>query len=139
MTNWRSRELILLIAATPAILLIFALSIANCGNPITFSTFAVPLGLFAAFLAAHFAICKFAPSADNAMLPLVYMLSGIGIAFVMRLAPNLATAQLVWLPRSQPGKVELNLSLLLNVKRMPEESFGSVFIMALAFIVSKRN
>ena len=97
MTNWRSRELILLIAATPAILLIFALSIANCGNPITVSTFAVPLGLFAAFLAAHFAICKLAPSADNAMLPIVYMLSGIGIAFVMRLAPELATAQLVWL------------------------------------------
>jgi peptidoglycan glycosyltransferase len=69
----------------------------NDGEPLTFQTLAVPLGLFAAFLISHLAIRKLAPNADPALLPIVFALSGIGIAFVMRLAPALAGRQVLWL------------------------------------------
>jgi peptidoglycan glycosyltransferase len=69
----------------------------NDGQPLTFQTLAVPLGLFAAFLISHLAIRRLAPNADPALLPITFVLSGIGIAFVMRLAPNLAGRQTIWL------------------------------------------
>ncbi|MEG2982770.1 MAG: FtsW/RodA/SpoVE family cell cycle protein, partial [Raoultibacter sp.] len=43
------------------------------------------------------AIRKFAPGADPALLPIVFALSGIGIAFVTRLRPELALGQVTWL------------------------------------------
>ena len=97
MASWRTTELYLILGATPIVALIFIMSIVTAGNAITFETLAVPIGLFAAFIAAHFAVCKLAPKADNAMLPITYLLSGVGIAFVFRLAPELATSQLIWL------------------------------------------
>jgi peptidoglycan glycosyltransferase len=69
----------------------------NNGEALTVETLAVPLGLFAAFLISHLAIRWLAPNADPALLPVVFMLSGIGIAFVMRLAPSLASRQVLWL------------------------------------------
>ena len=59
------------------------------------SVVAVPLGLFAAFAAAHIAVRILAPGADPAILPIVFVLSGIGITFVTRLAPDLAISQLI--------------------------------------------
>jgi peptidoglycan glycosyltransferase len=69
----------------------------NDGRPLDLETLAVPLGLFGAFIISHLAIRKLAPDADPALLPIVFVLSGIGIAFVMRLAPKLATRQVMWL------------------------------------------
>lgn len=93
----RTIELCLLLAASPAVILLFILAIMNDGQPLTFQTLAVPLGLFAAFLISHLAIRKLAPNADPALLPITFALSGIGIAFVMRLAPKLAERQVMWL------------------------------------------
>ena len=93
----RATELSLLLAATPAVILLFILAIMNDGQPLTFFTLAVPLGLFAAFIVSHLVIRKLAPNADPALLPITFALSGIGIAFVMRLAPDLATRQILWL------------------------------------------
>jgi peptidoglycan glycosyltransferase len=69
----------------------------NDGRPLDLETLAVPLGLFAAFILAHIAIRRLAPNADPALLPIVFALSGIGIAFVMRLAPSTASRQVLWL------------------------------------------
>jgi peptidoglycan glycosyltransferase len=93
----RTTELFLLLAASPIIILLFVLAIMNDGRPLDLETLAVPLGLFGAFIISHLAIRKLAPNADPALLPIVFALSGIGIAFVMRLAPELATRQIIWL------------------------------------------
>ncbi|NLG10094.1 MAG: FtsW/RodA/SpoVE family cell cycle protein [Coriobacteriaceae bacterium] len=95
--NMRTTELLLLLAASPVIILLFVLAIVNDGVAVTIRTLAVPLGLFVAFLLSHLAIRRFAPNADPAILPISFMLSGIGIAFVMRLAPELAERQILWL------------------------------------------
>jgi peptidoglycan glycosyltransferase len=93
----RTTELFLLLAASPVIILLFILAIMNDGRPLDLETLAVPLGLFAAFILAHLAIRRLAPNADPALLPVVFALSGIGIAFVMRLAPSTASRQVLWL------------------------------------------
>ena len=67
----------------------------TAGAAISFETLAVPIGLFAAFAAAHIAVRILAPGADPAILPIVFILSGIGITFVTRLAPALAISQLI--------------------------------------------
>lgn len=62
----------------------------------------MPIGIFAAFVVAHLAVRKLAPGADPALLPLAFGLSGIGIAFITRIAPftdapNMAQGQVIWL------------------------------------------
>ena len=93
----RNTEFLLLCAAGLPILLLFAMYVASTGAQVTFGTLAIPLGLIGAFLAAHVAVRFMAPDADPAILPVVFLLSGIGITFVTRLAPDLATNQVIWL------------------------------------------
>ena len=93
----RTTELLLLIAAAFPVTLLYALYVVNAGAALSFQTLAVPLGLFAAFAAAHIGVRIFAPGADPALLPIVFALSGIGITFVTRLEPNAAMGQLVFL------------------------------------------
>ena len=93
----RTTELLLLIAAALPVTLLYALYVVNAGAALSFQTLAVPLGLFAAFAAAHIGVRIFAPGADPALLPIVFALSGIGITFVTRLEPNAAMGQLVFL------------------------------------------
>lgn len=93
----RTTELLLLIAAAFPVTLLYALYVTTTGAALSFTTLAVPLGLFAAFAAAHIAVRILAPGADPAILPIVFVLSGIGITFVTRLAPDLAMNQLVYL------------------------------------------
>ena len=62
----RNAELFLLIAATFPVVLLYAMYMSTIGHDITFQTLAVPLGLFAAFTAAHIAVRIFAPGADPA-------------------------------------------------------------------------
>lgn len=93
----RTTELLLLIAAAFPVTLLYALYVVNAGAALSFQTLAVPLGLFAAFAAAHIGVRLFAPGADPALLPIVFALSGIGITFVTRLEPSASMGQIVYL------------------------------------------
>lgn len=93
----RNIELLLLCLAAPLVILLFAMVQVNSGMELSVQTLAVPLGLFGGFVVAHIATRVFAKNADPAILPIVFALSGIGIAFVTRLAPSLATTQVLWL------------------------------------------
>ena len=95
--NRRTTELLLLIAAAIPVGLIYAMYIANTGTAVSFSSMGVPIGIFAAFALAHIAVRKLAPGADPVILPIVFLLSGIGITFVQRLAPDSAGSQVMWL------------------------------------------
>ncbi len=93
----RNTELLLLCIAAPLVILLFAMVALNQASQLTLDNLTVPLGMFGAFLVAHLAIRKLAPGADPAILPLSFALSGIGIAFITRLAPDLAMKQVGWL------------------------------------------
>ena len=95
----RNTELLLLCLAAPLVVLLFAMITMHQGglNAITLESLGVPLGLFGAFVAAHVATRIFAKNADPAILPVVFALSGVGIAFVTRLVPDLAARQVIWL------------------------------------------
>lgn len=93
----RNLELVLLCIAAPLVILMFAMLVVNQGQPLNINTLGVPIGIFAAFFVAHLAVRKLAPGADPAILPITFALSGIGIAFVTRLRPELAIGQLMWL------------------------------------------
>lgn len=99
----RNVELLLLVVACPIVIVLFAMMVANGAGTIeglrelSFNTLGVPIGIFVAFLLAHITIRFLAPDADPALLPITFALSGIGIAFVTRLAPEVASRQLAWL------------------------------------------
>lgn len=93
----RNLELALLCIAAPLVILLFATIALGEGSSLSWENLGVPVGIFIAFLIAHLAIRKLAPGADPALLPLSFALSGIGIAFVTRLAPELAMRQVMWL------------------------------------------
>lgn len=93
----RNIELLLLVVAAPIVIVLFAMMVVTGGRELSFNTLGVPIGIFLAFFIAHMAIRKLAPNADPALLPITFALSGIGIAFVTRLAPEVASRQLMWL------------------------------------------
>lgn len=93
----RNTELLLLGAGAIPVILLYAMYVVNGGSTVSVATLAVPIALFAAFTIAHIAIRFLAPGADPAILPIVFVLSGIGVTFVQRLAPDLATNQIMWL------------------------------------------
>ncbi|MBQ9006701.1 MAG: FtsW/RodA/SpoVE family cell cycle protein, partial [Atopobiaceae bacterium] len=93
----RNTELLLLIFAAAPVTLLYAMYLVNMSVELSLSSLSVPLGLFCAFAVAHLAIRRLAPGADPAILPITFTLSGIGISFVTRLAPPMASSQLLWL------------------------------------------
>lgn len=93
----RNLELVLLCVAAPLVILLFAMLALNKGETLGLTTLGVPIGIFVAFIIAHIANRFLAPESDPAILPIVFALSGVGIAFVTRLAPELAANQIVWL------------------------------------------
>lgn len=93
----RNVELGLLVLGAIPVTLLYAMYVLNTTVELTLETLAVPVALFAAFTAAHIAVRFLAPAADPALLPTVFVLAGIGIAFVTRLAPSLAVNQVIWL------------------------------------------
>ena len=93
----RNTELMLLLLAALPVTLLYAMYVINMHVDLSVASLSVPLGLFAAFAIAHMAIRWLAPGADSAILPVVFLLAGTGIAFVTRLAPNLAVNQVIWL------------------------------------------
>ena len=117
----RNLELVLLCIAAPIVILLFAMLALNKGEQLGLTTLGVPLGLFGSFIIAHFATRFLAPDADPAILPIAFALSGIGIGFVTRLAPNLAVNQVIWLFLSVAAMVltlaaSRKLDLLANYK-----------------------
>ena len=132
MGSRRNTELFLLVAAAFPVVLLYAMYVVNTGAELSFTTLAVPLGLFAAFTAAHIAARIFAPGADPAILPVVFLLSGIGITFVTRLAPSLAINQLMILFASIVlMAVTLALVKNLDMVRRYKYTFGIIGIVLL--------
>ena len=134
----RATELSLLLAASPAVILLFVLAIMNDEQPLSFQTLAVPIGLFGAFIVSHLLIRKLAPNADPALLPITFALSGIGIAFVMRLAPSLAPRQILWLFVSIAAML-LTLLLVRSVRKLGSYKYllmlsGIILLLLPAFI-----
>ena len=93
----RNIELMLLLIASPIVIVLFAMMVVTGGQELSFNTLGVPLGIFAAFLVAHIAVRLLAPAADPAILPISFALSGVGIAFVTRIVPDLAVNQLLFI------------------------------------------
>lgn len=118
----RNTELALLMTAAVPVVLLYAMYVINMSVTISFSSLAVPIGLLAAFVAAHISTRKFAPGADPAILPVVFVLSGIGIAFVTRLAPDLAVSQVAWLFISVAAMIAV-LVFVPSIEKLAEYKF----------------
>ncbi len=129
----RGVELLLLIVAAPIVIVLFAMMVANGAGTIeglrevSFNTLGVPIGIFAAFLVAHLAIRKLAPDADPALLPITFALCGIGIAFVTRLAPEVASRQLIWMFAGVVVMVII-LALLQNLEKLAQYKYTLMII-----------
>lgn len=93
----RHTELFLLVLAAIPVLLLYSMYVVTNGGTPSVETLGVPLGLLAAFGVAHLAIRRLAPAADPAILPIVFLLSGVGITFLTRLNADLAVNQVMWL------------------------------------------
>lgn len=122
----RTTELLLLCAGAIPVLLFYLLyvvdaEVADAGlssfEGLSIETFTVPIMLCVAFAIAHVAICFLAPGADQVILPIVFVLSGIGITFVSRLAPTLAINQVIWLLVAVAAMV-VTLLLVQNLDRL---------------------
>jgi len=96
MKSRRDTELFLLLAAAPAVVVLFALVKGSAGGTVAIGDLLVPLGLFACFLAAHVAARFLARGADPALMPIAFLLTGIGLATITRLDPELAGSQVLW-------------------------------------------
>lgn len=129
----RTTELLLILAATPPVLLLYAMFVTNTGALPNFQTLAVPLGLALAFAIAHVSIRFLAPEADPAILPIVFVLSGIGITFVTRLAPALALKQVVWLFLSIAAMIAV-LVLIRNLEELSKYRYTTIIIGLLLLI-----
>ena len=132
MSSRRNTELFLLISAAFPVVLLYAMYVITTGTALTFQTLAVPIGLFAAFAAAHIAVRILAPGADPAILPVVFLLSGVGITFVTRVKPELAMNQLIILFASIVLMV-ITLALVknLDVVKKYKYSLGAIGILLL--------
>ena len=113
----RNTELFLLLLAAVPVILLYAMFVVTSNQQVSLQTLGVPLGLLGAFAAAHVAIRFLAPGADPAILPIVFALSGIGITFLTRLAPDEAVSQVVWLYLSVGVMVGV-LAVVRNLDRL---------------------
>ncbi|MBQ6523335.1 MAG: FtsW/RodA/SpoVE family cell cycle protein [Atopobiaceae bacterium] len=133
----RNTELWLLMLAALPVVLLYAMYVVNMHVELSVSALAVPLGLFGAFAVAHLAIRRLAPGADSAILPIVFLLSGVGIAFVTRLAPDLAVNQVVWLFVSVAAMVA-TLALVPSLDELAEYKYtlgaAGVFLLLLPMV-----
>lgn len=91
----RSRERLLL-ALVGAVLLLGVAALKR-GRPATpDDAWAIAISFCAALAIVHIALAALAPRSDQTLLPMATMLAAIGIIFVLRLEPDLATKQLLW-------------------------------------------
>ena len=131
MRTRRNTEILLLLAALPVLLVLYVCYVIQQANSvdgiISVTTVATPLALFGAFVLAHLVVRKFAPNADPAILPITFLLSGIGIIFIMRLNPELAPKQLIWLYVSI-GAMMLTLVLVKSLNRLSRYKFTIMLV-----------
>lgn len=125
--NRRNIELLLLCVASPIVIGLFAMLVVTGGQNLSFNTLGVPIGIMLAFFGCHFAMRKMAPNSDPAILPITYALSGIGIAFVTRLAPDVATRQLMWLIVGI-GVFLLALACIRNLDKLKDYKYSFIFL-----------
>ena len=118
----RNTELLLLCLAAPFVVLLFAMVLVQQGTALSLESLTAPLGLFAAFMVAHIATRFLAKNADPAILPITFGLSGIGIAFVTRLAPDLAVSQIIWLFVGIACMV-ITLAVVRNIDRLSQYKY----------------
>lgn len=143
MRTRRNTELALLVAAAPAVLLIFALVAAESTSTLVLRDLAVPVGLIAAFVLAHLAIRRLAPAADPVLLPITALLSGTGLAFITRLKPDLAPSQLTWIGVGVVAMVA-TLAVVPSLERLARYKYtimlaGIVLLLLPAFIGTEVN
>ncbi len=93
----RDHELLLLAAALPVVVLVFALVHGAATRALSLEALVTPAVLAAGFAAAHVSARFLAREADPALLPLAFVLSGVGLAVVTRLDPALGSTQLRWM------------------------------------------
>ena len=127
----RNTELLLLLLAVPLVVLPYAMIVLNQGQALGVNTLGVPLGIVVAFALAHLATRKWVPDADPAILPICFTLAGIGIAFVTRLAPNLAVRQVIWLYASIACMI-LVLIFVRNIDRVANYKYT---LMVVGFVL----
>ncbi|MDY0341087.1 MAG: FtsW/RodA/SpoVE family cell cycle protein [Coriobacteriia bacterium] len=96
MRSRRHTELLLLLAAAPAVILLFVLVHGAQGGDVGLSELLVPIGLFGCFMIAHVAARFLARGADPVLMPVVFLLTGVGLAMITRLDPELAASQMLW-------------------------------------------
>ncbi len=129
----RNTELFLLILGAIPVLLLYAMYVMNAGLEVNLSTLGVPIALCLAFLAAHISIRWLAPGADPAILPIVFVLSGIGITMLTRLNSALAVNQVMWLFISVGAMVAI-LFLVRNLDKLAEYKY-TLGIVGVALLV----
>ena len=123
----RTIELLLLVIASPIVIVLFAMMVVTGGQELSVNTLGVPLGIFAAFVVAHIAVRWLAPAADPAILPISFALSGIGIAFVTRIVPDLAVRQVIWLFAAVAVMVAV-LALVRNLDKLANYKYTLMIV-----------
>ena len=121
-SNRRNTELFLLVLGAVPVLLLYALYVMNAGLEVSLSTLGVPIALCLAFLAAHISIRWLAPGADPAILPIVFVLSGVGITMLTRLNEAYAVNQVIWLFLSVAAMVGV-LFVVRNLDKLAEYKY----------------
>lgn len=96
MRSRRDTELLLLLAAAPVVVLLFVLVHGAQGGVLSWNDITVPVGLLVCFLGAHAGARFLARGADPSLLPIAFLLTGIGLATITRLDPALAASQVLW-------------------------------------------
>lgn len=138
MRTRRTTELLLLLAAAPAVLMVFALVQGSASSTLGWQDFAVPAGLLGAFVAAHVAVRILAPAADPVLLPVTALLTGTGLAFISRLKPDLAASQVAWVAVGVVAMV-LTLVAVPSLERLARYKYtvmlaGLVLLLLPAFV-----
>lgn len=129
----RNIELLLLFIAAPIVIVLFAMMVMSGAGTedglqaLSFNTLGVPIGIFVAFLLAHVGIRFLAPNADPALLPITFALCGFGIAFVTRLAPEVASRQLIWMFAGVAVLVGL-LAIVRKLDRLAEYKYTLMLV-----------
>lgn len=97
MSSSRNRELLALIVAGITVALCYATVWLAQSKIVSAAGLTWGAAFLALMLAVHLVVRRIVPLADPWLLPLVAMISGIGIAEIYRLDPDLAARQTVWL------------------------------------------
>lgn len=93
LSRWSERQLLLLVAAAT---LVGMTTLARARPSLPADALTVGLGFCAVLLLLHVVVSIALPSADQTLLPMAGMLSAVGLIYVARLEPELATKQLLW-------------------------------------------